>query len=363
MKIRLRQKQLIYAGGIGALAMLLIATGGAYWGYDALSKSQAEKIAVYEEKLQNAQKLLEQQNAAKTNIWVLKDDVKAGDEIKVDNLISMEVLKGTVPENTVSKDYAAGKKTKLALKKDTQLVEPMLYQDGVTPNDLRDEEFRLITLPSNLRKDDFVDVRIKFPTGQDYILLAKKKIKDLVTGTVWYEMNETEILSMSSGIVDAYINDATIYALKYTDPYMQEKAIITYPPNEKVIDLMNSDPNIVKKATAELERRKRQNFEKDLNSMDEPTKQKYRTGMQASNASAQNKAASATTTNQANQSSASGASPASSTSQGTQTTQSQTSQPQTQSQEATATQQPVISAPTANKPDDNNKSGQDPMNQ
>lgn len=361
MKIRLRHRQLVYAGGIGALGMLLLAMGGTYWGYNVLAKSQAEKIAVYEDKLRDAQKLLDQQNAAKTKIWVLKDDIKAGDEIKGDALIPMDVLKGTVPENTVSKDYAVGKKTKLALKKDTPLVEPMLYQDGVTPNDLRFQEFKLITLPSNLVKDDFVDVRVKFPTGQDYILLAKKKVKDLAAGTVWYEMNETEILSMSSGIVDAYINDAAIYALKYADPYMQEKAIVNYPPNEKVIDLMNSDPNIVKKATAELERRKRQNFEKDLNGMDEAAKQKYRNGMQSSNAAAQNNAAPASTADQAQKPAVSGANPASPTNQGLQPTQSQPPQPQLR--ETMPAQQPVISAPSSGKPEDNNADGQDPMNQ
>ncbi len=49
-----------------------------------------------------------------------------------------------------------------------------------------------------MKKSDFVDVRIKFPTGQDYILLSKKKVEDLSNNRVWYHMNEKEILSMSS---------------------------------------------------------------------------------------------------------------------------------------------------------------------
>ncbi|WP_145950047.1 hypothetical protein [Paenibacillus sp. Y412MC10] len=127
-----------------------------------------------------------------------------------------------------------------------------------------------------MKKSDFVDVRIKFPTGQDYILLSKKKVEDLSNNRVWYHMDEKEILSMSSGIVDAYLNDATIYALSYVDPYMQEKAVVTYPPNAKVLDLIDSDPNIVDVAKTELERHYRQKLEADMKSMTSEERQIYR---------------------------------------------------------------------------------------
>lgn len=83
-------------------------------------------------------------------------------------------------------------------------------------------------------------------------MLSKKKVKDLANGTIWYEMNEKEILTMSSAIVDAYINDASIYALSYVDPYVQDGAYVTYPANEKVLDLIESDPNIVEVAKQSL---------------------------------------------------------------------------------------------------------------
>ncbi|MFS0841352.1 SAF domain-containing protein [Paenibacillus sp. 1P03SA] len=284
MRIRLRQKQLIYAGLIGALVTLLLALGGGYWGFSYIAKAQAKRDAAYEQKLAEAQKLLDQQKAAKKTIWVLKEDLNAGQEILDSNLESIDVLKETVPENTVGKEIAVGKKTKIALKKGTPLVEPMLFEDGVTPNDLREQETRVVTLPSNLKKDDFVDVRISFPTGGNYVLLAKKQIKDLAaaSGTIWFEIDEKEILTLSSGIVDAYINDATITAIKYSDPYMQDKAAVTYPTNQSVTDLIKADPNIVSKATAELERRNRQKLESDLKDMDELSRGKFKQGMQGS---------------------------------------------------------------------------------
>lgn len=119
-----------------------------------------------------------------------------------------------------------------------------------------------------------MDVRIKFPTGQDYILLAKKKVESLNGGVVVMRLGEQEILSFSSAIVDAYLNNAQIYALTYVEPTLQEPAIPTYPPNAKVLDLMQTDPNLVHVATHELERRLRDQLEKDLSQLDPSQKQK-----------------------------------------------------------------------------------------
>jgi hypothetical protein len=279
LKIRLRQKQLIYAGSAGALIMLLVSLGGGYWGYTALSKAQDDKIAVYETQLQDLKTELAKQQALQSTIYVLNQDIKAGTEITKDMLLPINVLSETVPTNVASKDYVIGKRTKLALEKNTPLIMPMLFEDGVTPNDMRIQEFRFIELPTKLTKDDFVDVRIKFPTGEDFILLSKKKVKDFNLGTVWYELQEDEILRMSSGVVDAYLNYASIYAITYSDPYMQDKAIITYPSNEEVLDLMKIDPNIVNRAVNEMENRNRKKLEDNLKNMTEDERIRFRNGL------------------------------------------------------------------------------------
>ena len=53
---------------------------------------------------------------------------------------------------------------------------------------------------------------------------------------------------LSSALVDAYLHDATLYALTYVEPELQERAIPNYPPNAEVTKLIASNPNIVKKA-------------------------------------------------------------------------------------------------------------------
>lgn len=274
-RIRPRTKQFLTAGGLGALVALLICMIAGYFIINYLTEIQKEEKAALQKDLDAARNELNKQLENRVSVYVLNTDIKAGQKITEDKLAVLQVPKTLIPDNVVPEHNAIGKFTKFDLKQNTALLEPMLYKEGVTPNDLRRQELKVIMLPIELKKNDFVDVRIVFPDGQDFIVLSKKKVKNLANGVVWYEMDETEILRMSSAIVDAYINDAQIYALKYVDPYVQEKAIVTYPANQKVLDLIARDPNIVRKASVEMEKRMRAQLEKDLESISPLDLQKY----------------------------------------------------------------------------------------
>ncbi|WMT42914.1 hypothetical protein RE628_11870 [Paenibacillus sp. D2_2] len=124
-----------------------------------------------------------------------------------------------------------------------------------------------IQLPGELKQKDVVDIRIQFPTGQDYILLSKKRVESLSPGVVTSTLNEEEILLLSSGIVDAYLHKASIYALKYVEPYLQREAIMTYPPSDAVLQVIRKDPNIVDMAEHALTATIRAGLEGDLASV------------------------------------------------------------------------------------------------
>ena len=59
---------------------------------------------------------------------------------------------------------------------------------------------------------------VQFPSGQDYIILSKKKIDRLQYPAFWTTLSEQEILLLSSALVDAYLHNATLYALTYVEP-------------------------------------------------------------------------------------------------------------------------------------------------
>ncbi len=135
-------------------------------------------------------------------------------------------------------------------------------------NDIREVEFNMFLIQSNQEFGDSIDVRITFPNGESYIVLSKKQLKgiNLKENTVWLWLDETEIHSISSAIIDAYINPGSkIHVTTYVLPELQEAAITFYPPNIDVLDLMKKDPNILQKAQDALTKEARATLESHLN--------------------------------------------------------------------------------------------------
>lgn len=160
---------------------------------------------------------------------------------------------------------------KVSMKKNTLITTDLLSKgDSTMQKDVRKQEYNMLVLPMDLATGDYVDIRLMLPTGQDYIVIAKKEVEIPVVGskdssdTIWVNLSEDEILHMSCAIIDAYkISGAKLYVTKYTEAGMQEAAIPTYPINEATSKLLRNDPNILEKAMNEI--LDRYNKDKDNN--------------------------------------------------------------------------------------------------
>lgn len=143
--------------------------------------------------------------------------------------------------------------------------------------DLRKTEFNMFLIQTDQVAGDFVDIRIVFPNAENYIVLGKKQIKAMnaADNIIWLWLDETEIHFISSAIIDAYLHPGTkLYATTYIQPETQSAAIPYYPPNPDVLDLMRTDPNILKKASDTLARQARAQLQSHLQAltMDDVTK-------------------------------------------------------------------------------------------
>jgi len=140
-------------------------------------------------------------------------------------------------------------------------------EENTVTKDVRTMEYNMLTLPINLTIGDYVDIRITFPDGQDFIVIAKKEIKNIQGNTVTFDMSEADIVMLNSAIVESYIMKASnIYIAKYVEPGMQEKAANTYVPTAEVIRLIETDSNIVSTAKNELTSRFDANIRSQMNS-------------------------------------------------------------------------------------------------
>jgi hypothetical protein len=128
-------------------------------------------------------------------------------------------------------------------------------------NDLREQEYNMISLPVNLQDKDTIDIRLRLPNGADYIVLTKKNVSipktadGYMTNTVILKCSEAETMTMSAAIVDTYQMldaGAKLYAVKYTDPGLQETATATYLPSGSVMTLISTNPNIVQDAKLKI---------------------------------------------------------------------------------------------------------------
>ena len=136
----------------------------------------------------------------------------------------------------------------------------VVQSSEIVTDDTRQEQYNMITLPVDLMTNDYVDIRLKTPSGQNFIVISKVQVDvpmnsdgSYVIDTIRVNLREDEILAMSSAIVEAYgVKGSELYVTKYVDPAMQEAALPTYTPNAAVTAQIQSNPNIVEIAKEEL---------------------------------------------------------------------------------------------------------------
>lgn len=137
-----------------------------------------------------------------------------------------------------------------------------------TTDDLRKQEYNMLVLPSQLQTDEYIDIRLALPTGQDYIVVSKKQVEiPQVSGidvedTIWIKLSEEEIITMNNAMVDSYRTPGSkLYVTTYTEAGIQNAATPTYVPTREVMKLIESNPNIIDIAKNTLIKRFNENYE------------------------------------------------------------------------------------------------------
>ncbi len=281
MGIRLKTKKLILVGTAGFVLATGIYSGGVYYWHSKVQENELKLIDKYEKQIE----MLETTAAQNFTAYALKQDIEKGDLITPEMLTAVTVPEAASAVDIIRPgDLKKGDKfvfyAKTDMKARAVLVQSMVYKTVNITNDIREAEYSFIELPSNISTDSYVDIRIQYPTGDDYVVLTKKHIKKLAGITVWLDIGESEILTISSAIVDAYLEGAKIYAIPYVDEHMQEKSTMTYPIKPNVQELIKESPNVVNLYQMELEKLNRGRLENNLRELSEEQKSKIQDGDQ-----------------------------------------------------------------------------------
>lgn len=258
-----------------------IYSGGVYYWHTKVQENELKLIDKYEKQIE----ILETTAAQNFTAYALKNDVEKGDLITPEMLTAVSVPEAAsavdiIRPGDLKKDDKFVLYAKTNMKARAVLVQSMVYDTVNITNDIREAEYSFIELPSNISTDSYVDIRIQYPTGDDYVVLTKKHIKKLSGITVWLDIGESELLTISSAIVDAYLEGAKIYAIPYVDEHMQEKSTMTYPIKPNVQELIKESPNVVNLYEMELEKLNRGRLENNLRELSEEQKSKIQDGDQ-----------------------------------------------------------------------------------
>ena len=263
------------------------------------------------------------------SVVVCKRDIIQGEVITEDMVNVVEKInKNTVPNRALtSKDQVVGSVAKYNIAANVPVLDTM-FTSEIVAADIRSQEVNTVLMPTDLNTDDYVDIRIMFPNGTDYVVLAQKKIENIVGSTFWMNVAEDERLLLNSAIVDSYLNQGSkLYATKYTDATSQtnlsEEATTTakgyvteeidkeletlqtadaeeftekmfdliikyknfasaatritenYQPNSQVMNLMKTNDNILDQAKAKLSEESRRVIENGLSNYKSANEENY----------------------------------------------------------------------------------------
>lgn len=158
-----------------------------------------------------------------TPVVVLKRNVVQGEIITADMIETVNVNNRTVPTGVVSSGSVVGLSAKYNIAAKVPITGDMV-SDEVVAADVRDVEINTVLMPSDLVEGDTVDIRIMYPNGTDYVVLAQKNIDKIYDTTFWMKLSEDEIQLLNSAVVDSFLNSGSkLYALRYTDSDAQVK--------------------------------------------------------------------------------------------------------------------------------------------
>lgn len=197
--------------------------------------------------IMNMKEAENQTAAASKQVYALKSNIKSGQPITTADLVAQTVVTNlSSSEIATGADLTENTVAKIDLGQGTILTQSMIVEaDESVKDSLRIQEFNMLSLPADLETNDYVDIRLILPNGQDYIVVSKKRVIQSTETTIFVKLTEEEILTMSNAIVEAYITEGSLlYATKYVDPGIQTASVPTYTVSKEVLDLIDTNANI-----------------------------------------------------------------------------------------------------------------------
>lgn len=240
---------------VGVVILFIITNVGQYfvlWGpkQEALKISYEDRIAILDEELARIGPMV--------GIWTIREGVEGifpGKPIEEGDLDLREIPESLVtqsfvldPESMIGKYYRIGLTGGTPLSLDFAMEDPL---DDTT----REYDVVSNVMPIGLKVGDYIDYRIVYPLGEDYIVLTHKRIEAINDKTIKLKLSESEIHTYQAALIDNFLNSdagSILYLSKYLEPGIQKAAIPYYAVPKNIESIMVADPNILQKINSQI---------------------------------------------------------------------------------------------------------------
>ena len=115
---------------------------------------------------------------------------------------------------------------------DVRMEDSMRYYDVIL------DEYPIGLIPGK-----YVDIRIRFPFGQDFISIAHKRVEQINGSVLKIIFSEQDIYTYNSMLTDKILYQAQLYVVEYIDTGAQQAADQFYPLNYNQQELLLKNPN------------------------------------------------------------------------------------------------------------------------
>ena len=206
-----------------------------YWYFNIYSEG------LYKEQAETLQSEI---NAHKAQIYTAITDISAGTQITMEHVQAAE---GYITNRTALFTASDLGRTAIAdIPLGTTLSSCMVYDQNVAAGNTA--QYEEIFFPNTADIGSYVDIRIRFKNGSDYIVIPKTRLSGISeNGISLLTLTEAEHQFLSSALVDASLYEAKVYATIYSSPETQVANRVTYVPRlDNLILIYSEEADLVK---------------------------------------------------------------------------------------------------------------------
>lgn len=195
-------------------------------------------------------------------------DLPSGKQLTESDIEQVDVPVGVSANFATSMEELIGKYCKIEMTAGTVFTTNSVYEEPIN-HDMRYYDVVVDVIPIGLKPGAFVDIRIKYGTGSDYLGILHRQVAEINGNTLKLILTEEDIQTYSSMfvenivfnrnfIVNFDINDdgvvddrdiapavgCYIYATEYIVGGMQSDTEHFYAPSKLIQGVLQNDPNV-----------------------------------------------------------------------------------------------------------------------